>query len=104
ADDPHLLLPDGVDSSSETRGDPLPAADAIVEQVLEAANGHDFVGLLATGPVFRGFANSEGQRNFHSIATFNLQWSLYHRADKAVKHSYSGLAWSAEALADRIAR
>jgi hypothetical protein len=88
------------DSSSETRGDPLPAADAIVEQVLEAANGHDFVGLLATGPVFRGFANSEGQRNFHSIATFNLQWSLYHRADKAVKHSYSGLAWSAEALAD----
>src|SRR4029079_4730137 len=75
-----------------------------VEQVLEAANGHDFVGLLATGPVFRGFANSEGQRNFHSIATFNLQWSLYHRADKAVKHSYSGLAWSAEALAERIAR
>ena len=104
ADDPHLLLPDGVDSSSETRGDPLPEPEAIVEQVLGAANGHDFVGLLATGPVFRGFANSEGQRNFHSIATFNLQWSLYHRADKAVKHSYSGLAWSDDELGARIAQ
>jgi predicted Zn-dependent protease len=104
ADDPHLLLPDGVHSSSEARGEPLPAAEAIVEQVLDAVEGHDFVGLLATGPVFRGFANSEGQRNFHSIATFNLQWSLHHRADKAVKHSYSGLAWNADALAGRIAQ
>ena len=103
-DDPHLLLPDAIHSSSETRGDALPAAEDIVDQVLEAVNGQDFVGLLATGPVFRGFANSEGQRNFHSIATFNLQWSLYHRADKAVKHSYSGLGWSAGALASRIAQ
>jgi len=103
-DDPHLLLPDGVNSSSETRGGPLPAAEAIVERVLDAVNGHDFVGLLATGPIFRAFANSEGQRNVHSIATFNLQWSLYHRADKAVKQSYSGLAWSDGALRARIAQ
>ena len=37
------------------------------------------------GPVWRGFANSFGQRNWHEATTFNLQWSLYHRADKAVK-------------------
>jgi predicted Zn-dependent protease len=103
-DDPHLLLPDAVHSSSDARGEPLPAAETIVEQVLEAVKGHDFVGLLATGPVFRAFANSEGQRNFHSIATFNLQWSLYHRADKAVKQSYSGLSWNADALARRVAQ
>ena len=27
----------------------------------------------------------DGQRNWHEATTFNLQWSLYHRADKAVK-------------------
>ena len=35
--------------------------------------------------MYRGFANSDGQRNWHETTTFNLQWSLYHRADKAVK-------------------
>ena len=37
-----------------------------------------------------------------SITTFNLQWSLYHRADKAVKAAYSGFAWSDAALDERM--
>jgi predicted Zn-dependent protease len=103
-EDPHLLLPSTVDSSGAERGGPLPAAESIVDTVLRAANGHDLVGFLAAGPVYRGFANSDGQRNWHAITTFNLQWSLYHRADKAVKTTYSGLEWSDAALAERMRR
>jgi len=93
ADDPHLLLPDSVASTRVVRDGALPPSEAIVDEVLAAASGTDFVGLLAAGPLFRGFANSEGQRNWHAATTFNLQWSLYHRADKAVKSGYAGFAW-----------
>jgi predicted Zn-dependent protease len=102
ADDPHLLLPTTVASSRTTRGAALPPSEAIVAKMLDAAAGLDLVGLAAVGPVYRGFANSEGQRNWHVVTTFNLQWSLYHRADKAVKASYSDVAWSDAALDERM--
>ena len=102
ADDPHLLLPDRVESSRTDRGGVLPPAEAIVDEVLAAAHGLDLVGFYAAGPVWRGFASSEGQRNWHAAATFNLEWSLYDRADKAVKSAYAGVAWDARALAARM--
>jgi predicted Zn-dependent protease len=102
-DDPHLLLPSTVDSTRTSRGGPLPPSAAMVETILDAANGHDLVGLLAAGPVYRGFANSDGQRNWHEVTTFNLQWSLYYRADKAVKAAYSGLLWDDAELRTRMA-
>ncbi|HET8832438.1 MAG TPA: metallopeptidase TldD-related protein [Casimicrobiaceae bacterium] len=102
ADDPHLLLPTTIASSRSARGTTLPSCEAIVAKMLDAAAGLDLVGLAAAGPVYRGFANSEGQRNWHVVSTFNLQWSLYHRADKAVKASYSDVEWSDEAFGERM--
>ena len=90
ADDPLLLLPTSVHSSRAIRSTPLTPSAEVVEEVLGAAGDLDLVGIYAAGPVWRGFANSEGQRNWHETTTFNLQWSLYHRADKAVKASVSG--------------
>src|SRR5205085_8939881 len=43
-----------------------------------------------------------GQRNWHEVASFNLQWSLYHRADKPVKTAYGGFAWSAADFAAKM--
>src|SRR5207247_7194116 len=54
------------------------------------------------GPVYRGFANSFGQRNWHEVRSFNLQWSLYHRADKAVKTVYGGFDWAFETFAAKM--
>ena len=102
AEDPHLALPSTVTSNATERGAALPASEAIVETVLRAANGEDLVGLLAAGPVYRAFANSEGQRNWHAITTFNLQWSLFYRTDKAVKASYCGFDWNDQVLNDRM--
>ncbi|HEY8244468.1 MAG TPA: metallopeptidase TldD-related protein [Casimicrobiaceae bacterium] len=103
ADDPHLMLPDRVESSRTDRGGALPPAEAVVDEVLDAAHGLDLVGFYASGPVWRGFASSEGQRNWHAAATFNLEWSLYDRADKAVKSAYAGFGWNADAFASRMA-
>ena len=65
-----------VESTQRARTGALPPAEAVVDEVLAAADGLDLVGIYAAGPVWRGFANSEGQRNWHATTTFNLQWSL----------------------------
>jgi len=101
-DDPHLLIATDVHSTRASRGGPLPSAEAVIDAVLGAASGQDLVGLYAGGPVYRGFANSFGQRNWHEATSFNLQWSLYHRADKAVKSALSGFAWDERAFAAKI--
>jgi predicted Zn-dependent protease len=101
-DDPHLLVATDAMSSRATRGGPLPSAEAVVDAVHANAAGLDLVGLYAAGPVYRGFASSYGQRSWHEATSFNLQWSLYHRADKAVKSALSGFTWDEQAFAARM--
>ena len=100
--DPHLMIATAERSTRSVRSGSLPPAEHVIETVLDAAHGEDLVGIYAGGPVFRGFANSFGQRNWHETTTFNLQWSLYHRADKAVKTSWSGHAWDESILAAKM--
>ena len=102
ADDPHLLLPTETASTRSIRGGALPRPGEVIARVLDAAKGEDLVGFYAAGPVYRGFANSEGQRNWHAVSTFNFDWSLYHRTDKAVKSMYAGFDWSDDELAARM--
>jgi predicted Zn-dependent protease len=102
ADDPHLLLPETVVSSRTDRREAMPPSEAMVDSVLQMARGHDLVGLLASGPMYRGFANSDGQRNWHATTAFNLQWSLYYRTDKAVRSAYTGFSWSDAELQSRM--
>jgi predicted Zn-dependent protease len=102
-EDPHLNYATEVHPSRVVRSVPLPPAEEIVETVLTAADGLDLVGIYAGGPVYRGFANSLGQRNWHEVRSFSLQWSLYHRADKAVKTSYGGFAWLPDEFAAKMA-
>ena len=103
ADDPLLLLPAEVVSSRNVRDTQLPPSETVIDEVLRAADGNDLVGIYAAGPVWRGFANSEGQRNWHATTAFNLQWSLYHRTDKAVKTGHAGFEWDPAAFAHKMA-
>ena len=102
-DDPHRSYATDVRPSRVVRSEAALPAETIIETVLEAARGLDLVGLYAGGPVYRGFANSFGQRNWHEVTSFSLQWSLYHRADKAVKSAYGGFAWDDAAFAAKMA-
>ncbi len=92
--DPHFMMATEVNSSCHSIESTLPPCSLMVEQILDAVQGYDFVGILASGPMYRGFANSYGQRNWHEIASFNLDFSLYYNTDKAVKAGYAGLEWS----------
>ncbi len=101
-EDPYLLLPEHVSDSRSTRGGGLPISEAAIDEVLASAAGLDLVGIYAAGPVWRGLANDAGQRNWHAATTFNLDWSLYDRTDKAVKSAYAGFAWDRGTLDARM--
>lgn len=101
-DDPHLLLAAEVHSTTQVQPSRLPPARAMVDEVLDAARGIDLVGIFAAGPIWRGYANAAGQRNWHETASFNLDWSLVHGGDKAVKSTYAGFAWDSAAFRARF--
>ena len=92
-EDPHLLYATAVHNTERIDEDRLPPADAAVEAVLAAGKGRDLVGIYASGPIYAGFGNSLGQRNWFASHSFNLDWSFYHSSDKAVKDTYAGTTW-----------
>ncbi|ESS72733.1 TldE/PmbA family protein, beta/gamma-proteobacterial subgroup [Methyloglobulus morosus KoM1] len=98
SDDPHLLISTEVCSTEHIVASRLPATHVVVDEILAVAKSYDFVGILAAGPVYRGFANSYGQRNWHETSSFNLDWSLYCSDDKAVKSAYAGFDWDSAAF------
>jgi predicted Zn-dependent protease len=101
-EDPHLLYATAV-RSTEHHGDcHLPDAPEALRTILETAKGQDLVGIWASGWIYKGFANSLGQRNWFSTATFNFDWSLYHQGDKAVKSAYAGFAWDPQEFKRRL--
>jgi predicted Zn-dependent protease len=74
----------------------------VVDGVIAAAEGADLVGIYASGPVCRGFANSMGQRNWHRVDSLQLDWSVYLGGDKAVKSTYASETWNSQEVARRI--
>jgi predicted Zn-dependent protease len=102
--DPLLLVETEGFVSRNVRIGRLPDGVAMASTVTELGVGHDLVGFLATGPIFRGFASSFGHHNWHAVANFNFEWSLYYETDKAAKSSYAGFEWDPAALRAKIIR
>lgn len=102
-EDPYLLLPDDVSSSRRHEAGTLPSADALIATTTAAAEGMDFVGFYAGGPVVRAFADSRGQRHWHHVESFHFDWCLYQQADKAVKTAYASTRWDPAEFARRVA-
>ncbi len=101
-EDPHFLYATEVHSSENIETGALPSAQALTEQILDAGEGLDFVGILAHGSISFGFANSLGQRNWFKRDNFNFDWSVYSHADKAIKSGYSGFEWNPEVLKSKF--
>jgi len=80
----------------------LPDAHEVVDDVINTAAGLDLVGIWASGEMMHGFANSFGQFNWHQANNFNLDWSVYLQADKAVKQNYAGFDWDSELFKQKI--
>ncbi|MBF7142097.1 TldD/PmbA family protein [Pseudomonas sp. hsmgli-8] len=77
---------------------------AVVNHVCAAAKGLDLVGILANGPVSRGFANSAGAFGWHDAYSLHLDWSLFHENGQAVKTSVAGPVWDPAAFDRQLAR
>lgn len=102
AEDPHLLWSqEALEATSTHESVPLDAA-AIAAEIVEAALGYDLVGYLASGQMYTGFASSTGSRMWHQTASFNLNWSLYAQADKAVKCAYAGHTWNSSLFREKM--
>ena len=101
-EDPWLLVNETPSSSESLRRGALPAAQDVVSGIVGAARGRDLVGLYAAGTMFRGFANSLGQRNWHEADSFNFDWSLHGKEGRALKSGYAGTAWNERDLRERI--
>jgi predicted Zn-dependent protease len=101
-EDPYLLYAHAVQSSEVIATNTLPVAQEVLTEILDTTQGYDFVGIYAGGGIFNGFANSLGQRNWHSSYSFNLDWSFYHEKDKAVKATYAGFQWDSAAFQEKM--
>jgi predicted Zn-dependent protease len=92
-EDPWLLINETPQSNSFERRSALAPGETVMRQTIRAARGLDLVGIYAGGTLFRGFANSLGQRNWHEVDCFNFDWSLFRQADQAVKAGHAGFEW-----------
>jgi predicted Zn-dependent protease len=101
-EDPHLHYATEIHSSEQHHSNELPDGGEAITTLIQTAEGLDLVGIWAAGTISRGFANSLGQRNWHSSATFNLDWSCYHAGDKAVKSNYAGFQWQPQRLQAKL--
>ena len=101
-EDPYLLVPDEVRSTTNVGEDRLPDPHEATRAIIEHAEGLDLVGILAAGGVHAGYADSRGQRNWFTSHSFHFDFSAYHRADKAVKGAYAGFTWDDEALRKKL--
>lgn len=101
-EDPYLLYSYEPASTHTERLGRLPAPHEAIDTVTAAAQGLDLVGILASGPVYRGFASSLGARHWHEVDSFLLDWSVYESGDKAVKASFAAQDWDAAEVARRI--
>jgi predicted Zn-dependent protease len=105
-EDPHLLLSEQVQNTEQISENNLPQTADVVDEVVSAAQSGptplDLVGIYAGGRIYQGLANSHGQRNWFETHTFNMDWCLYHSADKAVKSNLAGVNWESEAFATKL--
>lgn len=101
-EDPYLHYATQVRDSLHVSHKRLPETGVAVDTIVKAAEGLDMVGIWASGHLYRGFANSLGQHNWHSDGNFNFDWSVYQQGDKAVKQNYAGTDWQTDTLLGKL--
>ncbi len=91
--DPYLLYSKKNQSSSISNCKSTLNSKEIIKNILDDIKNDELVGIFSSGNIYRGFANSFGQFNWHESTSFNFDWSLYNSNDKAIKQNYAGIDW-----------
>ena len=83
---------------------------AFMKTVADAAGPADLVGFCAAGPLARGFCSATGSRQWYQRERVSFDWSIHLPGDaagggdrKAVKASWSGPSFDADAVSQAIA-
>lgn len=93
-EDPFIVLPKDTGSSNNVHtGDLLSEAEA-VDALVPVMQGVDLAGIWASGTVYRGNANSTGQRHWFSTDNFSLDYSLITADEKMVKATFADANWN----------
>ena len=101
-EDPFLNLAYELNDTQREDGGKLPGVNEITYCIADAFDGLDMAGIWASGHNRAGFASSSGQRNWHSVGSFNFDWSV-HDGENAVKQGLAGQDFDAGALFESAA-
>ncbi|MEM9806300.1 MAG: metallopeptidase TldD-related protein [Cyanobacteria bacterium P01_D01_bin.56] len=100
--DPFLVLPAGEAMSRTVNHGEVLAADAIASTLLAPVSDLDFTGIYAGGLIFRGYADSAGQRHWFEGTSYSLDFSLFDAQNRAVKGTVAGSQWQPDHFIDKI--
>ena len=92
-EDPYLVLPKNYGSTHEINHANILQNDNIINSIVPIVQGIDFTGIWASGTIYRGSANSLGQRHWFSTESYSLDYSLITKDEKMVKGNYAGSNW-----------
>ena len=92
-EDPYIVMPSDRTSTHEIKSANGLSFENAVEALMPAVQGIDFVGILATGRMFRGNSNSLGQEHWFETESFCLDYSLVTKNHQMVKGTFSGTDW-----------
>ena len=93
-EDPYIVMPSESGSSHEVKSANGLAFNDAVDAIMPAAQGVDFVGVLANGRMYRGNLNSLGQEHWFETESFCLDYSLVTKEHQMVKGTFAGTDWN----------
>ena len=73
--DPYLMYERNINSFDREANKTLLDSFNITDSILDNCHALDMVGILSSGGMMKGFANSLGQFNWHENQSFNFDWS-----------------------------
>ena len=103
-EDPFLVMPKNSGSSREIINANGLEFDRAVEALLPSMQGVDLVGIFANGKMFRGNANSLGQKHWFETESHCLDYSLVTPERQMVKGTYAGTDWDQQSYVSYIKR
>ena len=93
-EDPYIVLPENNGSSRDIHAGSLLSVEDAADALTPAMQGVDLAGIWSSGKIYRGNANSLGQKHWFCTETFSLDYSLITADEKMVKATFAGSEWN----------
>jgi predicted Zn-dependent protease len=93
-EDPYIVLPENNGSSRDIHVGSLLSVEDAADALTPAMQGVDLAGIWSSGKIYRGNANSLGQKHWFCTETFSLDYSLITADEKMVKATFAGSEWN----------